>query len=681
MYCIHCGTELPDDALFCRSCGKRIDDSKPISKNPATSAVLPRIIMMQSDEGESPDPELLEAVTSVWLGTPLPNEASPSDSVPLPDAASPSAPEPQYLGGASAATAPGATAPQGEATQQFSSAPTGEPAQSSGPAQTGSPAPQIAPSQRVSSTTPVETVSPPEPTRKKSKALPLAIGSAAAAVIVAVLVFAFALPAINGPQDKTAHVSLVLQVPEYDDESSPIPFQVTGTDAEGNKVDEIQTVDSTDASLTLPEGTYTVQPAGSPVNSTGRIYRYESTQTTVIVKRAEAGSSSDNGYIAVVDDVEDGELSSSYDPIPPEQVTDEELEAATSWMSDAGLDADKAGRFIQTVEDATDAAYHVTTDFFELDVPKYWRGKVRWEVRDFQENGVLWSYGGAIPVQVVFYAIPNDGNELQEEQELAIVYASLSDQPSITGDRYSSAGTPVEERGFYILDVEDIWYGGMSPDVPGAAYLVDLQTGGKGTPATGYYQVDKANYDYAKTFFTDNLFSTIKPTLTDEAKAHELLKRAYHVTADYFEFDIPEYWWGKVTWSEKTEKYYNSINADVVTVYCKGGTDYESRLVSISSYPPPAGNPDAWVGTLGAIPVYEVDQNGRRLRITANDPGSIIHESARTPVKAHDAEIIDLNSGGQVTLETLPGFKKLEPRDISKSYLEQQLVPTVKLKY
>ncbi len=115
--------------------------------------------------------------------------------------------------------------------------------------------------------------------------------------------------------------------------SSPVPLRVVGSNLDGDGVDKIYTVTQDSNSISLLAGDYDVSVYGSPVTSSGTIFLVpsESTHVSMAVNSQHQTSVSVNGS-------QTDELDFSLAPVAPEDVTDEQIAAVSSWMSEAGVE-------------------------------------------------------------------------------------------------------------------------------------------------------------------------------------------------------------------------------------------------------------------------------------------------------------------------------------------------------
>lgn len=130
-----------------------------------------------------------------------------------------------------------------------------------------------------------QTTQTQQPAPKKSKRIPAIIAGAIAVAAIAVGAFVM----IGNAGAETVHaVPMTVQADEYstDDGASRVPVQVTGTDAEGNAVDELHFVDARGNGLFLPDGEYTLSIPASPITSGGHLYKVPADEINVSIGKA-----------------------------------------------------------------------------------------------------------------------------------------------------------------------------------------------------------------------------------------------------------------------------------------------------------------------------------------------------------------------------------------------------------
>lgn len=513
------------------------------------------------------------------------------------------------------------------------------------------------------------------PRKRKRTSVIIAAVLAVVAVAAVVVVAAVAIPAMN----KAGSVEL-----RFDTEAAGVqdgavmPVHVVGTDAEGNSVNEYATITADSPTITLPEGTYVVEPAGDPVSGDGSIYRTaadQSAQVDVVVANQSLFSKE---YEASVNGTSGAAVSFSYTHMPVDKVTAADVEATKAWAAQIG-DTSAADAFEKAYSDH----YHVSASTFSLDIPEYWRGKVRWEVLEDEPNMAI-AGDRKLLSQVKIYAVADAEHGLAEERELATVYSTVGEQNVNTVDLYTAPCDTVEQNNIVTQVAITQWVNGMDLEANGLTYLVDLQTAGAGKVPTGYYAGDKASIQAQKDFYDNELISTIKISVSEE-DARELCKAYYHVSTDYYEFDIPEYWWGKVEWNVSTSGKSNLGTTNTETeVYFYDSDSKRHNLLIVESYAiADSKNPDIWVGDYSYIGLKKFEQDNRRTRITVADNGAVVFDKNKNKMATTgDFEAADLVTFGKVKgASDLQGYSEAtEVLDFTRSLFETEFLPTFKLK-
>ena len=191
-------------------------------------------------------------------------------------------------------------------------------------------------------------------------------------------------------------VSIPLTVTSFDTSTgSKLPVHVTGTNADG-KVDETQFVDDTGTGLKLARGTYELTFPASPIAADGTLYSVPTGKASLKIgddvqphEKIEL-TSKEKLEVKPVDD--------------PSAVTDERLDAAKKYAAMKGAcgsgvnheeivlsavnkrdqavaqkqqeEAAKKAEEEKKKAEEEKAKYHVETNAFTFDVPKYWYGRV-----------------------------------------------------------------------------------------------------------------------------------------------------------------------------------------------------------------------------------------------------------------------------------------------------------------
>lgn len=151
--------------------------------------------------------------------------------------------------------------------------------------------------------------------------LPLVAALAAIVSFIAVLAI---LTVTARPAETQANKEITLHVVAdgLDDAGSRVPLKVEGADAGGNAYDEVVYAAPSD-DTSLPQGTYDVSVAGSPIASDGTIYSWDDSKVSV----STDGDQSDAG-----------EAQLSLTPVAATDVAQDQIDAAVDWaQKDEGL--------------------------------------------------------------------------------------------------------------------------------------------------------------------------------------------------------------------------------------------------------------------------------------------------------------------------------------------------------
>lgn len=311
MFCPQCGSKQPDDAQFCAQCGAPL------------SAV--------NDAGEAA-------------------EAAPTGGAKSAGAAAETA----------AAPTP-AESPEPEAAPASPAAPAGEPAATS-PA-------------------------PAEKPKRKSHRTAIIAGAVAAALVCGGGIGGFVW--WQGEQERIAEearveaeqkaayeaahqtypITLEIQCDGLDTSTgTKIPLHVTGTDFEGNEVDELFFTDQNATGVELMRGDYTFDIPASPIAADGTIYDVSASGASGLGGRVD-----DDGSFLVQNAL-------WLDPIDAADVTDDEIEAAYDMAVQGGCknadelrDAAYARRDEALAKDAL-GAYEAAS--YSFTIPEQWIGRV-----------------------------------------------------------------------------------------------------------------------------------------------------------------------------------------------------------------------------------------------------------------------------------------------------------------
>ena len=175
---------------------------------------------------------------------------------------------------------------------------------------------------------PQPNVAPPQPNAappKPKKRWPLVVGICAAVLLVAVAVtVAFTLVrGAGGSKAQERDVVFTISIGQgYDTGASRIPVAITGTDVDGNEVNETIFLAYEGVDTQLRPGSYQVSAVGSPIAKDGTIYEYTSTPYSFTVDKGDKNSNPVNVR---------SERSLTYLPISPDKMTDKAIEEALTW--------------------------------------------------------------------------------------------------------------------------------------------------------------------------------------------------------------------------------------------------------------------------------------------------------------------------------------------------------------
>ena len=229
----------------------------------------------------------------------------------------------------------------------------------------------------------------------------------------------------SAQEAQTYAVPIVVNAKELDTEKgTKIPVHATGKDSKGNDVDSVFYGGSSSSDIVLKPGDYSLAIAASPIAEDGTIYDIKDAVTRVSIAK---------------DGKTDVEKEITIEPIPAEDVTDEQIEAAYNAAKESGIDiskldelkeraqkrrddaeaAKKAEEEKKAVEEkarkaeeekkAAQNSHLLATDYFYVDVlpayrnPSDWTVKKRddhtWEISHKPAN----DYGGMISISVAKY--------------------------------------------------------------------------------------------------------------------------------------------------------------------------------------------------------------------------------------------------------------------------------------
>ena len=247
-----------------------------------------------------------------------------------------------------------------------------------------------------------------ESSKKKRTKLWVAIGVVAAIAVCCGGAYLY----LSAQAAKTYGVPLVVNAEGLDTKKgTKIPVHATGVNSKGNKVDSVFYGGSSSSDIALNPGDYSLAIEASPIAEDGTIYDTEDAGTKVNIAK--------DGKVVVEKEI-------TIEPIPAEEVTDEQIEAAFNAAKDSGIDAaklddlkDKAQKRRDDAvtakkaeeekkaaeEKAANGGHSFATDYFYVDVPSDWKSS-EWSVEQLDDH--TWQithmpandYGGAISIAV-----------------------------------------------------------------------------------------------------------------------------------------------------------------------------------------------------------------------------------------------------------------------------------------
>lgn len=211
-------------------------------------------------------------------------------------------------------------------------------------------------------------------------------------VVVLVLCCAGALWYFTMQSSKTYAVSLVVNAEGLDTEKgTKIPIHAVGQDVKGNEVDSMFYGGTNASNIELKPGEYNLAIVASPIAEDGTIYNTDDVMTKVTIAK--------NGETTV-----ESEL--TITPIPGEEVTDEQIEAAYNSAKDSGMDTGKLDELKANAQHRRDEAitakeealkaqeaaikaenggHSFLSDYFYVDVPSDWTAD-DWSVEQIDAN-------------------------------------------------------------------------------------------------------------------------------------------------------------------------------------------------------------------------------------------------------------------------------------------------------
>lgn len=406
MFCPQCGSKQPDDAQFCAQCGAPLgmagDANEPqVTPEPATSA--------EPETSPSPAPVAETAVLPATDSDPETKEAKPAESEPA---------------GSTAANAPATSAPT------------------------------------------------PEKPKRKSHRTAIIAGTIAAALVCgggvggviwwqgeqARIAEEARIAAEEQAAYEAAHqkypIQLTIQCEGLDTATGTmIPLHVTGTDFEGNEVDELFFTDQNSTDVELMQGDYVFEVPASPIAADGTIYDVAAPTASGLGGAVHEDGTFETQNVLILE------------PIDAVDVTDEQIEAAYDMAVQGGCEnADELrdaaiARRDEAIEQLESGSFEAAS--YRFSIPEQWIGRVN----------------VAIDGDTVTIA-PND----QPDHELCTLEV-------IDGGR-TSAGD-ISKATVEVCDLGD----GRTviASVPNYCYLIPYALDSNSTDPSDFYTQDEAN--------------------------------------------------------------------------------------------------------------------------------------------------------------------------------------------
>ena len=321
MFCPQCGSKQPDDAQFCAQCGAPLgmagDANEPqVTPEPATSA--------EPETSPSPAPVAETAVLPATDSGPETKEAKPAESEPA---------------GSTAANAPATSAPT------------------------------------------------PEKPKRKSHRTAIIAGAIAAALVCgggvggviwwqgeqARIAEEARIAAEEQAAYEAAHqkypIQLTIQCEGLDTATGTmIPLHVTGTDFEGNEVDELFFTDQNSTDVELMQGDYVFEVPASPIAADGTIYDVAAPTASGLGGAVHEDGTFETQNVLILE------------PIDAVDVTDEQIEAAYDMAVQGGCkNADELrdaaiARRDEAVEQLESGSFEAAS--YRFSIPEQWIGRV-----------------------------------------------------------------------------------------------------------------------------------------------------------------------------------------------------------------------------------------------------------------------------------------------------------------
>ena len=146
----------------------------------------------------------------------------------------------------------------------------------------------------------------------------------------------------SAQEAKTYGVPIVVNAKGLDTEKgTKIPVHATGKDSKGNDVDSVFYGGSSSSDIALKPGDYSLAIAASPIAEDGTTYDTKDAVTRVSIAK---------------DGKTDVEKEITIEPIPAEEVTDEQIDSAYKAAKDSGIDISKLDELKERAQKRRDDA-------------------------------------------------------------------------------------------------------------------------------------------------------------------------------------------------------------------------------------------------------------------------------------------------------------------------------------
>lgn len=187
-------------------------------------------------------------------------------------------------------------------------------------------------------------------------------------------------------------VTLGVLIPETElcEQGSKIPLTVSGTDLDGNALDQTAFVNWDGSGLSLMQGSYTVSVPASPIGSDGTLFSVPTDKLQITIAGNENSDDPDTASASV--DVAGSLVFTEIDGL---DVTDDDIAAAYDYASQGGAPTSEDALALRTAaqkkRDEAKAAHDeqeaekrakeraerlVSADDYEFELPDYWKNKV-----------------------------------------------------------------------------------------------------------------------------------------------------------------------------------------------------------------------------------------------------------------------------------------------------------------